>query len=140
LGNVFARLIAGPPDPTNLAIDAEMFRHALDNGLGLYFYSATAHGYFERRAAGKAPAREYQLAAIDEAATKLDALAAKAGVRPSEMVLATLLQLDSLVHPIVAASSVDQLRATWKGGELVLPPDVVRETLAVTGMGDFVQV
>ena len=140
LGNVFARLIAGPPDPTNLAIDAQMFRHAVDNGLGLYLYSATAHGYFERRAAGKAPAREYQLAAIDEAATKLEALAAKAGVRPSEMILAALLQLAAPVHAIVAASSVEQLRATWKGGELLLPPDIVRETLAATGMSDVVQV
>ena len=127
----------GPPDPTNLAIDAEMFRHALDNGLALYLYSATAHGYFERRAAGKAPAREYQLPAIDEAAVKLEALAAEAGVRPSEMILAALLQLAPQVRAIIGATSVEQLRQSWKGGETVLPPEIVRQTLAATGMGDF---
>ena len=81
-----------------------MFRHALDNGLALYLYSATAHGYFERRAAGKAPAREYQLPAIEEAAVKLEALAAEAGVRPSEMILAALLQLAPQVRAIIGAT------------------------------------
>ncbi|MEO6012479.1 MAG: aldo/keto reductase [Devosia sp.] len=140
LGNVFARLIAGPPDPTNLAIDAEMFRHALDNELSLYFYSATAHGYFERKAAGREPAREYQLPAIDEAAAKLEAVAAKAGVKPSEMILAFLLQLAAPVHAIIGASSVEQLRASWKGGELMLPPGIVRQTAGAVGMNDFFQV
>lgn len=139
LGNVFARLIAGPPDPTNLCIDAEMFRHALDNNLDLYLYSATAHGYFERRAAGRPPAREYQLPAIDDAAVKLEAIAAEAGVRPSELILAALLQLAPNVRAIIGATSVEQLRQSWKGGETVLSQDIVRKTLAATGMGDFLR-
>lgn len=139
LGNVFARLIAGPPDPTNLAIDAEMFRHALDNRLDLYLYSATAHGYFERRAAGRDPAREYQLPTIDKAAAELEAIAAEAGVRPSELILAALLQLAPNVRAIIGATSVEQLRQTWKGGTTVLPPEIVRKTLSATGMGDFLK-
>lgn len=42
LGNVFARMIPGPPDTTNLCIDAEMFRHSVANKLDLYLFSATA--------------------------------------------------------------------------------------------------
>jgi aryl-alcohol dehydrogenase-like predicted oxidoreductase len=137
LGNVFARLIAGPPDPTNLAVDAEMFRHAVDNNLDLYLYSATAHGYFERRAAGRAPAPEYQLPSIDEAAVKIEAIAAEAELRPSEMIVAVLLHLAPQVRAIVGATSVAQLRQSWKGGETVLSPEIVRRTLAATGMDDF---
>jgi aryl-alcohol dehydrogenase-like predicted oxidoreductase len=139
LGNVFARLIAGPPDPTNLAIDAGMLRHALDNGLDLYLYSATAHGYFERRAAGRAPAREYQLPTIDEAAVRLEAIAVESGVRPSELILAALLQLGPKVRAIIGATSVEQLRQSWKGGGIGLSPEIVRKTLTATGMGDFLE-
>ena len=117
LGNVFARLIAGPPDPTNLAIDAEMFRHALDNGLDLYLYSATAHGYFERRAAGQGAAREYQLPAIEEAAAKLEALAAEAGVQAVRDDPRGPAATCPAGSPIIGASSVEQLRQSWKGGE-----------------------
>jgi aryl-alcohol dehydrogenase-like predicted oxidoreductase len=137
MGNVFARLVPGPPDPTNLAVDAPMFRHALAKGLDLYLFSATAHGYFERRAAGKKPSPEYDIPVVAEAAAKLEALAAEGGFKPSEMILAALLQLAYPVKAIIAASSVDQLRATWKGGELVLPPSFVRRTVAATGMDDF---
>jgi aryl-alcohol dehydrogenase-like predicted oxidoreductase len=137
MGNVFARLVPGPPDPTNLAIDAPMFRYTIESGMELFLYSATAHGYFERRAVGRAPAREYDIPAVAEAATKLEAIAARAGVRPSELIVAALLGLGSPVHAIVAASSVEQLRQTWKGGEHSLAPDLIRETLAVTGMSDF---
>jgi aryl-alcohol dehydrogenase-like predicted oxidoreductase len=137
MGNVFARLVAGPPDPTNLAVDAPMFRHAIAKGLDLYLFSATAHGYFERRAAGRAPAPEYDIPAVATAAPKLEELARKAGVNPSEMILAALLQLAYPVKAIIGASSVEQLRATWKGGELVLPPSIVRQTVAATGMSDF---
>jgi aryl-alcohol dehydrogenase-like predicted oxidoreductase len=137
LGNVFARLIPGPPDPTNLAIDAPMFRHALDNNLALYLFSATAHGYFERRVAGRAPAPEYQLPAVDEAAVKIEAVAAEAGLRPSELIVAALLHLAPQVRAIIGATSVDQLRQTWRSGELALSPAIVRQTLAATGMGDF---
>jgi aryl-alcohol dehydrogenase-like predicted oxidoreductase len=138
LGNVFARLIAGPPDPTNLAIDAPMFRYTVESGMGLYLYSATAHGYFERRAAGRAPAREYDLPSIAEAASRLEAIAAEAGVRPSELIVAALLALAPSVHAIVAASSVEQLRQTWKGGQVALGPDIVRQVAAATGMSDFI--
>jgi aryl-alcohol dehydrogenase-like predicted oxidoreductase len=137
LGNVFARMIAGPPDPTNLCIDAQMFWHAVDKGLELFLFSATAHGYFERRAAGRGPAPEYQLPAIDEAATQIEALAAEAGLRPSEMIIAALLQLSPLVRPIVGATSVEQLQQTWQGSTVTVPADTLRRLLAATGMEDF---
>src|SRR6185295_13679423 len=139
MGNVFARLVHGAPDPTNLVIDAPMFHHAVDKGLDLYFFSSTAHGYFERRAAGREAAPEYRLPTITQAADKLEAIAKRAGVKASEMVLAFLLQLAPSVRPIVAASSVAQLRSTWKGGELSLAPEIMREIADATGMGDFLR-
>ena len=30
-----------------------------------------------------------------------------------------------------------KLRAAWKGGDIVLPPEIVRQTLEATGMADF---
>jgi aryl-alcohol dehydrogenase-like predicted oxidoreductase len=137
LGNVFGRLIPGAPDPTNEIVDAAMFRQAVANDLTLYLYSATAHGYFERRAAGGAPAREYDIPGVAAAAARVEEVARRAGVKPSEMILATLLQLSPLVRPIIGARSVEQLRAAWKGGDLVLPPEIVRQTLEATGMADF---
>jgi aryl-alcohol dehydrogenase-like predicted oxidoreductase len=139
MGNVFARLVPRPPDPTNLCIDAAMFHQAVDKGIGLYFFSSTAHGYFERRAAGREVAPEYRLPEVTNAADKLEAIAKRAGVRPSEMIIAFLLQLAPSVNAIIAASSVAQLRSTWKGGELTLPPGVMREIAEATGMGDFIR-
>jgi aryl-alcohol dehydrogenase-like predicted oxidoreductase len=138
LGNVFARLIAGPPDPTNLAIDAPMFRYTMEAGMDLFLYSATAHGYFERRAAGRSPAREYDIPSVAGAASRLEAIATRAGIRPSEMIVAALLALAPSVHPIVAASSVEQLRQTWKGGELVLEAGLVSQIAGATGMSGFI--
>lgn len=138
LGNVFGRLIPHAPDPTNEIIDAQMFRHAVANDLTLYLYSATAHGYFERLAAGREPASEYLLPGVEAAAEKLLAIAAAAGVKPSEMILAALLQLAPQVRPIIGPRNVDQLHAAWEGAKLVLPEDVVKQIFAATGMGDFV--
>lgn len=138
LGNVFCRLIPRAPDPTNEIIDAAMFHHAVAKDLTLYLYSATAHGYFERLAAGRPPADEYVLPGVAEAAAKLQAIADKHGLRSSEMILAALLQLAPQVRAIIGPRTVDQLHAAWKGAELVLPSEIVQQTFAATGMGDFV--
>ena len=101
LGNVFCRYLPHAPDPTNEIIDAAMFHHAVANDMALYLYSSTAHGYFERLAAGRPPAGEYVIPGVAEAAGKLQTIADEAGVKPSEMILAALLQLAQQVRPII---------------------------------------
>lgn len=137
LGNVFCRYLPHAPDPTNEIIDAEMFKHAVANNQTIYLYSATAHGYFERLAAGRVPASEYDMPAVVDAAGKLEAIARRAGVRPSDMILAALMGLSPLVRPIIGPRNAGQLRAIWSGTKLELPQDVVREVFAATGMSDF---
>lgn len=53
------------------------------------------------------------------------------------MIVAILLQLAPNVRPIIGATSVEQLRESWKGGAVTVPPDAMREVLTATGMADF---
>lgn len=139
LGNVFCRYLPHAPDPTNEIVDAAMFRHAVANDLALYLYSSTAHGYFERLAAGRPPASEYDMPEVAAAAETVKQIAKDAGVEPARLILAALLQLAPQVRPIIGPRSVDHLHAAWKAADLVLPAEIVQRTFAATAMGDFVR-
>jgi aryl-alcohol dehydrogenase-like predicted oxidoreductase len=137
LGNVFCRIMNPLADPTSVVVDAPMFRHAIEHGLSLFLYTTTAHGFFERRGKGIAPVREYDNAAVAEAAGKLEAIAAERGIDPAPMILAAMLQLAYPVRAVVGPRHAEQLRAMWRGGETVLPPGIVRRIMATTGMSEF---
>lgn len=137
LGNVFCRIMNPLEDKTCVIVDAPMFWHAVQNGLSLFLYTSTAHGFFERRAKGVAPVGDYNNPAVAEAASKLEAIAAGAGIDPAPMILAALLQLAHPVRAVIGPRNAEQLRAMWRGGELALPPGIVRRVAAATGMTDF---
>jgi aryl-alcohol dehydrogenase-like predicted oxidoreductase len=137
LGNVFCRIMNPLADKTCVVADAAMFHHAVVNGLSLFLYTSTAHGFFERRAKGVGPVGDYDNPAVAEAATKLEAIAAERGIDPAPMILAAMLQLGYPIRAVIGPRNAEQLRGMWKGGEMLLPPGVVRRVMATTGMSDF---
>ena len=137
LGNVFCRIMNPLADKTCVVLDAPAFRQALTQNLSLFLYTSTAHGYFERRAKGIEPTGDYANPACEEAAAKLEAIAAAQGVDPANMILAFLLQLDGAVRAVIGPRNAAQLRAMWRGGGVRLDRDTMQGIAAVIGMSDF---
>lgn len=139
LGNVFARLMGTPGDPTNEIIDAPMFHQARNNGMTLYLFTSTARGFFEKRARGIGPTPAFDNPEVAAAAARLEAIAAGQGLKPSVMILAFLLHLGPNVRPVIGPNTVEQLRAAWEAADVSLSPETVRSIAGATGMMDFLE-
>ena len=137
LGNVFCRIMNPLADKTCVVLDALALRQALTQDLSLFLYTSTAHGYFERRAKGVVPAADYANAACDAAAAKLEAIAAGRGIDPANMILAFLLQLDDAVRTVIGPRNAEQLRQMWKGRDIRLEPQAMREIAVAVRMDEF---
>ncbi len=140
LGNVFCRIMNPLADKTCVVLDAPAFRQALTQRLSLFLYTSTAHGYFERRAKGIAPAADYDNAVCEKAAVRLEAMAAELGIAPANMILAYALQLDDAVHAVIGPRDAAQLRQMWAGGEITLPVGTMRRIAETVAMGAFLAV
>lgn len=138
LGNVFCRIMNPLKDPTHVVLDAPALRDAVTQNMSLFLYTSSAHGYFERRTRGIAPTADYANAACEEAATKLEAVAAEVGIAPANMIVAFLLHLAPQVSPIIGPRTAAQLREMWKAANIELPRASIERIAAAVGMTDFV--
>lgn len=138
LGNVFCRIMNPLSDQTCVVLDAPAFRDAMTQNMSLLLYTASAHGYFERRAKAIAPTADYANAACERAALELEAIAAELGVDPANLIVAYLLHLAPNTDAIIGPRNAEQLRAMWKANDISLSPDVVHRIAASTGMSDFI--
>ncbi len=134
LGNAFCRIMNPLADSTCVVLDAAALRQVLTHRMSLFLYTSTAHGYFERRAKGIAPAADYANAACEEAAAALEAIAATQGIAPAHMILAYLLQLDDAVRAVIGPRNADQLRQVWPGGAITLPDGTMRRIAETVAM------
>lgn len=137
LGNAFCRIMNALADKTCVVLDAPALRDAVTQNMSLQLYTSAAHGYFERRGRGIAPTADYANPACEDAAMKLEVIAAEYGIAPANMIVAYLLALGDVVQPIVGARDASQLREMWKAADVVLPADAVRRIAATTRMSDF---
>lgn len=139
LGNALCRIMEPLSDPTNYVLDAPMFHDAVDNGLSLQLYTSQCQGLFEKRARGAAPPANYANPACTEAADKIEAIAADAGIAPGNLIVAYLLALAPNVRPIIGPRDASQLGHSYAAGEIALDAGTVRAIAAATGMSDFLR-
>lgn len=78
-----------------------------------WVYTATLRGHYDR--ADRPLSREYHHPGTDRRRAALEAVSARRGLRPGQVVLAWLVSATPTLTPIVGASSVEQLEAAVAG-------------------------
>jgi aryl-alcohol dehydrogenase-like predicted oxidoreductase len=137
LGNALCRLMNPLSDPTNVVIDAPMFHHAANNSVELQLYTSQAQGIFEKRAQGRATPANYDNAACDAAAAKIEAIAKKLGIPAGQMILAYLTGLGPNVRPVIGPRDPAQLRYSYAAGDLTLDEATIAAIAEATVMQGF---
>jgi aryl-alcohol dehydrogenase-like predicted oxidoreductase len=95
-------------------MDAGMLAFHERTGMAVVPYSAQAKGYFDKAGGALPPAlaAAYDNPANRSLASRLHAIAARHGVRPTEVMLAILLRSPIVVVPIVGPRNVAQLKSS----------------------------
>jgi aryl-alcohol dehydrogenase-like predicted oxidoreductase len=106
-------------NPESLAADAQVMDAGMlafhkRTGLAVIPYSAQAKGYFDKAGGALPPAlaAAYDNPANRSLADRLRAVAARHGVRPTEVMLAILLRSPVVVVPIVGPRDIAQLKSS----------------------------
>jgi aryl-alcohol dehydrogenase-like predicted oxidoreductase len=137
LGNAFTSLMNPDSDPTLAVLDAAALQQAKAHGLRLDLFTSQAGGFLEKRSRQAAPPRNYDNPACAAAAEKLEAIATREGLDPTDMSLAYLIALGPNVWPVIGPRNASQLRDSYGAGTIRLAPEIVREIAAATGQAGF---
>jgi aryl-alcohol dehydrogenase-like predicted oxidoreductase len=137
LGNAFTSLMNPDSDPTLAVLDAAAFKQAIEKNLRLDLFTSQAQGLMIKRSRGAPPPRNYDNPACDAAAGEVEAIAAREAIDSNDLILAYLLALAPNVWPVIGPRGAQQLRESYKAGEVQLRPEVVREIAEATGQADF---
>jgi aryl-alcohol dehydrogenase-like predicted oxidoreductase len=137
LGNAFTSVMNPDPDPTLAVLDAASFRQAVALNLRLDLFTSQAQGFLIKRQRGVRVPPNYDNAACQAAAGRVEDIAAREGVEANHLIVAYLLALAPNVWPVIGPRDARQLRHSWRAGEIELAPDAVREIAVATGQGNF---
>jgi aryl-alcohol dehydrogenase-like predicted oxidoreductase len=137
LGNAFTALMNPDSDPTLAVLDTAAFKQAVAKNLRLDLFTSQAQGFMIKRKRRAPPPRNYDNPACDAAARNVEAIAMREGIDANDLTLAYLQALAPNVWPVIGPHDAQQLRESYRAGDIRLAPDVVREIAAATGQADF---
>jgi aryl-alcohol dehydrogenase-like predicted oxidoreductase len=137
LGNAFSSLMFPDGDPTLATLNAAAFKQALQHNLRLDLFTSQAGGFLEKRSRNAPPPKNYDNPACAAAAAKLEAIAAREGVSPTDLTLAYLVALAPIVWPVIGPRNAQQMRESYGAEAIRLSPAVVREVADAVGQSDF---
>jgi aryl-alcohol dehydrogenase-like predicted oxidoreductase len=120
------------------AMDAAMIDWHRKTGAAAIPYSAQARGYFDKLGTDRLDAvcaRNYDNATNHARAARLNNLAARHRVTPTQAMLALFAQAPFVVVPVVGCHTAEQINASFAGADLRLDPAETGALISDLGLG-----
>ncbi|HTJ56304.1 MAG TPA: aldo/keto reductase [Devosiaceae bacterium] len=139
LGNVLSNHMGPDADPTIEKLDLAAFRQAEAADMSLMLFTSSAKGILS--SPGRIEDRgnaAYSTPACRKAVKELVSIAEEAGIEPTNLGMAFLLQFSPRFVPVMERSSVDGLKTSMAAREVQLAPDLMAAIARVSGFDAYV--